>query len=88
MDSQVPHDAKAAGPDVVVSRASWVWKGEIFLACILGSYKEGGAQKLNEDEAGGAEGSRFLVPARGKAPVQEGGPGVFSKGRLWGPETD
>ena len=35
------------------SQASWVWKGEIFLACNPGSWKEGGAQKLKEDEAGG-----------------------------------
>lgn len=35
------------------SQASWVCKGEIFLACNPGSWKEGGAQKLNEDETGG-----------------------------------
>lgn len=46
-------DSRVFGADGVASRASWIWKREIFLACIPGFWNKGGAQKLNEGEAGG-----------------------------------
>lgn len=79
-------DSRVFRVEAVANGASWLWKGEIFLARIPGSWKEGGAQKLNEDGAGGA---RFLVPARGeggsrgrcaRVPEQGGAEGSFSSG--------
>lgn len=63
---------------MVASGASWVRKREIFLACIPGSWKEGGVQNLNEDgdwgrqipgscKRGGAVGEGLLSPEQGGA---------------------
>jgi hypothetical protein len=45
---------------------------EIFLACIPGSYTEGGTPNLNEDGAGG---SRFSILEAGTGGIQSAGEG-------------